>query len=51
MFNDLPAQLETTKNVKPALFVDDLASWISLPKHQGHQLSQIMNEASTALSN
>jgi hypothetical protein len=48
MINDLPAQLEKTKDAKSALFADDLAIWISLPKRQ---LSQTMNEALTALSN
>jgi hypothetical protein len=39
---DLPAQLERTKNVKTTLFADDLAVWMSLPKWQECQLSQIM---------
>jgi hypothetical protein len=51
MINDLPAQLEKTKNVKLAHFAEDLAIWILLQKHHSHQLSHIMNEALTALSN
>jgi hypothetical protein len=48
MINDLPAQLGEIKNVKSALFKNDLFIWMSLPKRQ---LSKIMNEALTALSN
>jgi hypothetical protein len=51
MTNDLGAQFEKTKNIKSATFADDLAIWISLPKRQERQLSQIMNETLTALSN
>ena len=45
MINDLLTQLDKIKNVRSAIFVDDLVFWTSLPKHQEHQLSQIMNEA------
>jgi hypothetical protein len=45
MINDLLTQLDKIKNVRSAIFVDDLVFWTSLPKYQEHQLSQIMNEA------
>jgi predicted DNA-binding protein (MmcQ/YjbR family) len=51
MINDLPAQMEKTKNVKSALYADDVAIWISLPQCQEHQLSQIINDALTTHSN
>jgi hypothetical protein len=47
---DLPAQLGEIRNVKSALFSEDLVICTLLPK-QEHQLSKIMNEALTALSN
>jgi hypothetical protein len=51
MINDLPPQLKKTKSVTSAIFADDVAVWISLPKSQEHQLSQIiMSEELTALS-
>jgi hypothetical protein len=47
LISDLPAQLHEIKNVKSALFSDDLVIWISLPKHQEHLFSKIMNEVTT----
>jgi hypothetical protein len=51
MINDLPAWLGKTKNIKSALFADDVVIWTSVPKRQEYQLSGIMNEAMTALGN
>jgi hypothetical protein len=51
MINNLPAQLGKIKNMKSALFADDLVIWTSVPKCQEYQLSKIMNEAPTALGN
>jgi ribonuclease HI len=51
MINDLPTQLEKIKNVRSALFADDLVIWTSLPKGQEHKLSKIMHEALSTLSN
>jgi hypothetical protein len=46
-----PTLLEKIKNVRSALLADGLVIWTSLPRHQQHQLSQVMNEALTTLSN
>jgi hypothetical protein len=51
MINDLSAQLEKTKNVKSAVFADDLVILISLPTRKEHQISHIMKEALITLSN
>jgi hypothetical protein len=51
VINDLPAQLGKIKNIKSAIFADDMVIWISVPKRQEYQLSKIMNEALTALGN
>jgi hypothetical protein len=51
MINDLPAWLGEIKNIKSALFTDDLVIWTSVPKRQEYQLSKIMNEALTVLGN
>jgi trans-2-enoyl-CoA reductase len=51
MIIDLSAWFDKIKNIKSALFADDLVIWISVPKRQEYQLSQIMNEALTALGN
>jgi hypothetical protein len=51
MISDLPAWLGKIKNIKSALFADDLVIWTSVPKCQEYQLSKIMNEALTALGN
>jgi hypothetical protein len=51
MINDLPARLGKIKNIKSALFADDLVMWTSVPKRQEYQLSKIRNEALTALGN
>jgi hypothetical protein len=51
MINDLPAWLGKIKNIKSALFADDLVICTSVPKRQEYQLSKIMNEALTALDN
>jgi hypothetical protein len=51
MISDLPAWLGEIKNIKSALFADDLVIWTSVPKRQEYQLSKIMNEALTALDN
>jgi hypothetical protein len=51
MINNLPARLGKIKNIKSALFADDLVIWTSVPKHQEYQLSKIMNVTMTALGN
>jgi trans-2-enoyl-CoA reductase len=51
MIYDLLAQLGKIKNIKSALFADDLVIWTSLPKRQEYQLSKIMTEVLTALGN
>jgi hypothetical protein len=42
MINDLSARLGEIKNIKSALFADDLVIWTSVPKRQEYQLSKIM---------
>jgi hypothetical protein len=51
MINNLPAWLGEIKNIKSALFADDLVIWTSVPKCQEYLLSNIINEALTALGN
>jgi hypothetical protein len=51
MIKDLPARLGKIKNIKSALFADDLVICTSVPKRQEYQLSKIMNEALTARGN
>ena len=51
MINDLAPSLAETEGIKTALFADDLAIWISLPKNKEKQLSDKMNEALNILSN
>jgi hypothetical protein len=51
MIIDLSAWFDKIKNIKSALFADDLVIWISVPKRQEYQLSKIMNEPLTTLGN
>jgi hypothetical protein len=51
MINDLPVRLGEIKNIKSAVFADDLVIWTSVPKRQEYQFTNIMNEALTALGN
>ena len=49
MINDLPSRITKTKDVKCALYADDLAIWTNTPRTQHNKLSENMTKALSSL--